>query len=233
MTLRNALLVFLLLISLNSWADGVSKYLIIDTLVIESDVKVWKLKDNYKDNDVVIGFGMNRVTISYNPTEDGPHGIRSLIDFDSKDSLQLSLIIDDKKSLVTLTNLEKCGDTIHINKWTIFHNNLPDTIDTRITYYHHTTDSIHLYKSRATRDTHGDTTHPKTAIADTINGRYYKIPLCRGYCCNPSLGEMQVSIYHGYARKRDRKRELKGRRYNYFVYSIDENGISYSGTLRL
>ena len=233
MKLRNVLLVFLLLISPNTWADGVSKYLIIDTMVIESDVKVWKLKDNYGDNDIVIAFGMHGAIISYNPTDDGQHGIRSLIHFDSKDSLRLSLVIDDKKSLVDLTNLENCGDTIHIKKWTVFHNNLPDTIDTRITYYHHTTDSIHRYKSRATHDTYGDTTLSRTGIAANINGTYYQIPLCRTYCCNPNFGEIQINISHGYAKKRDRKRELKGLPYNYFVYSVKENGISYSGKLRL
>ena len=235
MTLRNVLLVFLLLtISQNIWAsDTLSKYIVIDTIVFEKDVDFKRLqKDDHLIKLLIAG---HDVTIEKNEISNNDLNILSKVYFTRKDSLSIDITIDDKGSTVHFNNLEKLGDTIHINTWTVFHNDLPDTVTQFISHFHHIDDStIKTYKHRESISYSGSDTNMRKSFSFTLNGVFRCISLTTQKGSNMSIG-------CGPSTKRDWKKYAKNienkhfhfNKYNSLSGGFVEKILLYHGYLQL
>jgi len=226
MKLTNIILTLLLLTGQSVYAKGTLKYLLVDTLIFERSISKEKHPGHDDKMEVFVKSPGLWIDTSYTITP----GKLTILNFPDADSLQLGLIIDDAGSTIRINNVEKLGDTIHLRTWTIFHNDLPDTVWRSKSYFHYDQDTIyHVYKRRKSVSISGSGVNVHHNVGFILNNTPYNISI------KPS-SESQLgsdTIYHGYPRKRDRRKEEKDRKHNRFVGSILERKTNYTGYLNL
>ncbi len=236
MRLYKSLLLLILLYSQNIFGQNFSiKYFIIDTVVFEKDVDKNEL--NFTDffQDLLCSGNSGKVIIDTNILREDNTRLLSKITYIKGDSLKIGILIDDKRSVVWLNHLERLKDTVHIKKWTLFHNQLQDSIKSWIGFYHYIDDSIiGVYKQKSKQyvtNKNYEDEHPNVSFI--LNNAKYSVPL------NINVDEL-VSWSHGYTTKNGEKKrykkELAGKkniRYNKFAASVAKKRKIYVGILDL
>jgi len=222
---NNKLVLFFILLLLVGQSYGqnmLTKYVIIDTLDIANNIDSEKWE---KYQWSILSFKGKDYDTSSNKTYDKQSRTFSL-KYLKGDSLNVKLFIDDKYSTISLNHLEKLNDTIHINKWFVFHNELVDSVYQWVGYYHHIGDSIKLYKHKYKKYVTRHKSIKREKYAFMLNGKSYEIPIDTSWLDLPQW-------YHGYASKKDEKKDIKGGSHNRFAGKIHTKEQQYTGRLDL
>jgi hypothetical protein len=156
------------------------------------------------------------------------------------DTANLILPIDDSGGNFVIHNafITK-SDTILISKFTVFHNCLPDSIESGISWFRYepsdTSCQTRLLKTNSKTiavEKNSNEKYPgKYSI--TVNGQFYNIPI------EISPSPTEIKIYHGHKKMSRKKAEkwenarIDGKPYKYFVYGIIRRKYMLSAVLSL
>ncbi len=215
--------------------DTLVKYFVVDTILFNKDIIRNKLFDGkyfmyllVKENEEKVFFEGNFYIETY-------PNLETKIRYLKGDSLNVGIIMDDKRSIIWLNHIEYLPDTIHIPKWDLIHNQLQDSVKTWVGYYHYIGDSmVALYKQKSREYvTNKKSETQLKSYSFILNNVSYQVQLTTEV-------ENLVTWYHGYpsrkGEERRYKKEIRGRKnvkYNRFAVSVHKKQKVYIGRISL
>ncbi len=252
-SMKFVLMVLFLSFALNSFCQPVQKILVIDTLLSQNShlhvaiatavdartLNNYAAFDSLSSKNSVIGGYVIKVLPEEAIIRNGNRFFVSLILEDSSSIINLPLD-DSGGALKLLRAYSIAGDTIVINKHTVFHNCCADTIKSSLSWFRHynrdNTKNLKLLKNTSypnkAIEKNCEETYPET-ILYTVNGKKYIVTPCK------VAKRVGVKWQHGtkkMSRRQEKRydgRKRKGKPYTYFSATTETIKYHLLAELRL